>query len=346
MQKKTINSDVESVLVINKLFFGNKSPLFKKNPYTFWFLIGATCLGTSACLFLSTKAAVFIRTALPLSIGIILVPFGIKLGAQVLNKWGVDVGNFTDHSFREVRDWFTNEVIVFSGTRSMINCGLMAGIVSTSVFGLGGAFENLETIPRFGLAFIILTAGFFAWIGIFSVFCMSRMIWRFGRFNLKVEKDPFGVMTTGKTLVKCYYIAAVIWCFFTSSATVGMSAGWIPMILLAVPSIIFFFFSFVTCQIPMHNKMIFWKRAELLKIKQTLNSLAPKNADDLTDTRKQQIEFFEKRFADVIALPEWPFDWKSMLGALISGLASVFPTLLDLSIETIKSASNGTSHSF
>ena len=230
MQKNNANSKVEPVLVVHSYFFGTKAPILRKHPHVFWFLVGLACLGTSIYLFLYTRAVVFISAAVPLSIGIILVPFGIWLGAIVLDAWGVDVGNFVSNPPGDppvdIPSWFPNEVAVFSGNGSMIGRGLFSGVIATVVFGLGGAFSNLETVPRFGLASIILTAGFFAWVGVFNVFCVSRIIRRLGKFDLRVEMDPFGVMTTGKTLAKCYYIAAVIWCVFTSRATVGMRAGY------------------------------------------------------------------------------------------------------------------------
>ena len=135
-----------------------------------------------------------------------------------------------------------------------------------------------------------MAGGFFAGVGLFNMFCLSRIIWLLGKkFELKVERHPYGIMTTGNMLVKCYFVAAAIWFVFTFSAAFGLPSGWIPMAMLAAPSIIFFVAAFITCQIPIHNRMVDYKKAEILNIQKDLESLFPLHAENLTEERERRL---------------------------------------------------------
>jgi hypothetical protein len=323
-------------ILCDNLFFETKFSPCKSHPYIFWFLLSLLLVGLSLLLFFLQNEAVFILTAMPLAITLFLVPCGIKLGVIVMNNWAKEVRHFIIYPEQDVQTWFQNQGIVFEGTKGMIIWSLLVSVIALATFLLAGAFSNLNIFSSVALSLILLSSGFFAGVALYCLFCLGRVIWRFGRFSLKVHAHPFGVMTTGQALLKCYFIAAIIWCIYTSSATVGLAAEWIPMISLAVPSVIFFIVSFIVCQLPIHNKMVDFKRVELDEIEKTLESLIPKKLDELTQERRNQIEFIEKKRTEIIALPEWPFGWKSLLVTGLSGITSVLPTIISLSKEAFK----------
>jgi hypothetical protein len=344
MQQTLNRSNERPVLVVEGLFFESRTPALKEHPYLFWSLVSSICAAASFLFYRLTGKPVFVRTAVPLCLAMFLVPVGIKLGAAVLSSWSPSVDSFVVASRDDLKAWFRAQMRVFEGTAGMVIFGLVAGVVAVPSFISGGAFWGLQTAAGFALAIIIFLGGVFAGLGLFNVFCLSRIVWRLGQFNIKVEAHPFGVTSTGRALVKCFFIAAGIWCVFTSSATVGLRASWIPMLALAAPSVIFFVAAFVICQVPIHNRMLDFKRGELTRIQKTLDSLAPSRAEDLTDERRKQIQFFERKFTQALALPEWPFDWRALLSAGVSGLASVLPVILDLGMEVGKKVSHGKFH--
>jgi hypothetical protein len=338
-------SNDDSLIVVNELFYENPSLPCRRQFYLFWLAVGLIFIALSFIYFWYTEEPVFIFTAVPLSIGILAVPFGVKLGAIVLNAWGEDIPHFVMRSRKELRVWFHDQAKVFAGQRVMWFVGILFGFLSLVAFYCGGTFSRLHTGVGVILAIIIISAGFNAGVAGFNVFCLSRLIWRVGKFPIKVEPSPFGVMTTGRTLAKCYLLAGIIWSTFTLSSVTGFSPCWLPMVVIALPTIVFFAASFIICQIPMHQQMINFKRAELLKIDHSLESFRSLDVADLNEEKRKQVEFFEKRLVAIIALPEWPFGWKALSAAVISGIASVLPALISFSLGFLKSASGGSAHS-
>lgn len=313
------------------LFFERAASFSKGHPYCFWTAVACACFCITLACYHLNGSFVFLCAGVPIAIGTLLVPWGVRLGYRIVRNWEPNLRAFVSVPEKtQATEWFNLELIHLRGSRIVIGLGFLAAVFAVMSFEFGGAFEGLSIIYALLLAAIVAFGGFISFIGIFSTFWLSRMVWRLGRFKLNVENDPFGVPSIGGLLGKCYFIAAFIWCFFSSSAALGLKTGWIPMAMLAVPSLAFFIGSFIVCQIPVHNRMVEYKRAEVSKLSDLLQELKPQRPEDLTEERRQRIEFYSAQKAALISLPEWPFSWKSAFGVGLSGVLSVLPTLFEI----------------
>ncbi len=318
--------------IANECLFFGRAPSFSRGcPHIFWTAVACACFCVTLTAYRLNGSFVFLWAGVPIAIGTLLVPWGVRLGYEIVQKWEPNLRAFVNVPETQVTDWFNLELTGLRGSRVVIWLGFLAAVFSVMSFEFGGAFEGLSIIYALLLAAIVAFGGFISFIGIFSTFWLSRMVSRLGgKFQLNVENDPFGVPSIGGLLGKCYFIAAFIWYFFSSSATMGLRGGWVPLVLLAAPSMAFFIGSFIVCQIPVHNRMVEYKRAEISKRNAWLQELKPQRPEDLTEGRRQRIEFYSAQKAALISLPEWPFSWKSLFGVGLSSIMSVLPTLFEI----------------
>src|SRR5208337_2659425 len=100
---------------------------------------------------------------------------------------------------------------------------------------------------------------------------------------------------------------------------------WIPLVVLALPSILLMVVSFIVCQWPIHCRMLEHKQTKLDEIAVLLERLQSDDPGKIDKERREQIAFFQERMSRILAWPEWPFGWRSLLGSMGSGIIAASP---------------------
>jgi hypothetical protein len=177
-------------------------------------------------------------------------------------------------------------------------------------------------------ATIVGASTFLCGVAMAGLFFLSRAIWRLGRYPVVVTPHRFGVLSTGELLKKCFTVVALIWMVFSSCATGHMRARYVLLAFFAVPHVLFFLGAFVMCQLPLHKRMIESKGGMLLDLDKLQASLRPRQREDLTPERRQQLEFCSRVYREVYRLPEWPFDWRALTTVAVSGVTAIAPSIV------------------
>jgi len=205
-------------------------------------------------------------------------------------------------------------------------CGFT--VVAEGVFIYGGLFANLKVIGSAVAFLFVALASYACALGLCAIFRLVVLVRQLGRYSVVVSDHPFGVMSVGGILVQAYLYAAVVWCLYTAMATVCRGDGMVPALVLALPAVAFFIGGFLAAQTPLHERMVEYKMQEIRRIDRKL--LALHTSPDLpqSDDLRKQMEFLDKRLTSVLALPEWPFRWPSLLAVIGSSSASIVAPLM------------------
>lgn len=317
--------------------FQRFSPFRAERSFLFWlalFVITAL-LSFYLSQTLPEDQAAFRGLAIYQAAGLFLVPLGVREGYRIFIEWASRLGNFVEHE--HVSEWFVDELSFVRGNWLMALSGFGLGTVSLLAFHHGGYFDSYPPFPYFVVSLIMFVSASFAGIGLYLMFCVSRALWRLALLpgvRIKVRRHRFGVMSTGATLFKCWMIIACIWAVYVASAFVGFPGEDYesimhrpPMWLLAYPTFPLIVGSFIICQIPLHRRMVEYKREELMRLDRMLDEIQPVTATALDENLRDNIEFLDRQKNQYRALPEWPFSLVSLLGTGASSVTAIFPVL-------------------
>ncbi len=302
----------------------------KQRPggYRAWVILGLGLTALCIILYYQTGMLTYITTFLPLSLGVVGVPIAIRLGYRIVVGWEASAVRFVVVKPQAFHDWFGNQIVAYLRSWDVPLFGLVYLLAASVAFHYSGAFAGMSALDLTAAGFVLAVSAFCCGIGVATIIRLARIVWRLGQFQVEVTASRFGVKSTGPMLLRCYLLAGVIWCLYTSSAGWNLTAGWIPMLALAVPAILIITGSFVIAQLPLHHRMLEYKRARTYEIESFLKELAPRTSEDLTEERLKQLEFLRSEADKIAALPEWPFGWWSLTGAFMASVVSVSPTII------------------
>ena len=274
---------------------------------------------------------------IPLAVGIVAVPLAFKICHWRLTEWAKHLDAFTTESNGRAKDRFLQELDFLTGSPAMAVAGLATGTLAVFAYYWGGYVASGIGLAGVSAYFVVFVSAAFAGLGIFAIFRGGQVFWRLGAFEIRVERHKNGVLSTGIVLVQCYLAIGVTWGFYVSSAVFSVPgqkildiAMGLPMLLLAAPTLALFVGTFVLCQVPLHKKMVDFKRARLLKTEDILRTLRPESAKELDEETRKKIDYYETQKAQFIALPEWPFNVNSLLGAVASSAMVFMPVPVKL----------------
>jgi hypothetical protein len=319
---------------------------FKRHPPLFEVVIFAL-LATISCVIARymTEPRPYLGLCLPVAVGLLSVPFAFRFAHRRFIEWARNVNSFADrpgdHSTdqQDAEKWVLTQLSFFAGSAGMYWTGLALSVWTLFAFYLGHYFSNLNVLQ---IAFVgILTAlsAFVAGLGLYAIYEASRLIRRLGdgTFRISVKGHKFGVLSTGRMLGECYFVIALVCMVYYTSAVLGQRhlfsdfRYWNPpMLMLVLPTAGFLLFSFIRCQVPIHRQMVTFKKNELAKIERKLDQLNLQIDQSLTSKLREDIKFYEDRKLETLSLPEWPFGFRGMLGAVGSSITVVLPTLFGL----------------
>lgn len=318
-------------------------PPFDKHPYSFWVFV---------CLLLSSVSVGFawpladprayLGLCIPQAMGILAVPLAFKICHWRLTEWAKHLDGFTTGKNGQAKDRFLQDLAFLEGTAAMTIAGLATGTLAVFTYYRGGYVASDIGLAGASAYFVIFVSAFLAGVGIFAIYRGGQAFWRLGAFEIRVERHKFGVLSTGIVLVQCYLVIGVTWGFYVSSAVFSLPGQEVlaivtgpPMLLLAAPTLALFLGTFVLCQVPLHKKMVDFKRARLRKTEDILRTLRPESAKELDEETRKKIEYYETQKAQIIALPEWPFNFNSLLGAVASSAMVFMPVPVKLVFGTL-----------
>ena len=314
------------------LFFERLPSRLRSYPYTFWGVVGISYATIWVKLCQVTSWFALWKLGLFLSLGVIAVPQGIRLGHQILVEWLLDL----KHCLIQKQDvpqyelWCKSELSVSRGTFPMLILATLFALFAASIYYISGLSTRDAAWIVVTVSVLVAIAGFFAAFGLVNLACLARIVWRAGALRLRVSTDRFGVVSCGEMLLKAYFIGSVIWCFFTASITEKLSTAWLPIMLIGVPAFLFIVSSFVVCQLPLHQQMLKFKRSEILELSAAIDDLYQGESKSISLDNLRRIEHYTKRLDEANALPEWPFNWRTILGVVSSGFMAILPIPLGM----------------
>jgi len=266
--------------------------------------------------------------------GAVGVFLGIRHMYRRVIAWSESLSSFVVDHVKATADVLDFTKICWERKPGTITFCLAFTTIAIAAFRLGGLFVGLSQ-PELAVAYVFVgLTSYVCALGLLSVRQLTKLIRLLGNYEVLVTAHQFGVMSAGSLLVDGVIDAGVIWCLYTATATVCLSSGLVPSLVLAAPALTFFVLAFLTAQVPLHRRMLDFKRSEVRKIEMTLRSLDGNDpAGD--ESRRMQIEFLEKRRDAVLLLPEWPFSWSSLFAVVASSAASLAAPLLKFTTSEV-----------
>jgi hypothetical protein len=201
-----------------------------------------------------------------------------------------------------------------------------------------------ETAKWVGMT-TVFAAEFLAGAALTALFGFARAIRRMGNrrdCTLRLSRDQFGVLSTGTLMFKCWCVALVLWMLYqipnilemveTSPLSVLQSPA---VIALALPTLVLMLLFFYWCQLPLHQRMLETKRAEIVRLQEILDATTPKTLEGASDELIKKVQFFEARLLREQALPEWPSTLVASMGTIgVTLLSTQIPSLLSPLLKT------------
>jgi hypothetical protein len=303
--------------------------------YRLWVFAGIVLSSFCIASYSLTGIISFVSTFLPLALGIIAVPIAIRLGYKIVTQWEQNAARFVVADQEEFREWFGSRIVAYLRSWDVPALGVLYFMVALLAFRSAGAFNEMSALGLTIAIVVLILSSFCCGVGIATIIRLASIVWSVGRYPVEVSSSKFGVRSTGPMLVRCYLLAGIVWCLYTSSAGWNLSAGWIPMLALAVPAIVIMTGTFILAQLPLHHRMLEYKRTRTFEIEELLKEITPIEADELTEERLNQVEFLRAEAEKIASLPEWPFGWQSLTGAFLASIGSLAPTLISFSLGQI-----------
>ncbi len=314
---------------VSPLYFERLGPILRGRPYQAWVLVCAVLvLGLSVLAWVSGKA-VFLRTSVPLAVGTALVPFAIRYGYQALTSWSQVMNRFMVGDDEKIASWYAEQTASLHKNLHYNLSGCFFVLWAILAYCAGGFFGGLSVFERVVLGSGIALAAFASGVGIYSLFQVGRILYRAGAFPVVVRPHPFGVLATGRMLTDCAVAGALVLFVITMSTTWKLDAGWPTVVLIAVPNLVVIIILFIVSQIPLHSRMMDYKRNLVFELEDHLAEI-PRGTTAVDLKGKEELAFYEEQLRAALALPEWPFAWTSLVGVTASWIgSSILPVTLN-----------------
>lgn len=301
----------------------------------YWAAGSATAVLGCVIAFGLTHQPQFLTTFLPLGLGIGLVPLVVRAGFSILLDWHPTATRFIQSDIEQFNQWFFSRFDAYIRGGDVLIAAAVYLIAAIAAFRASGAFSGMGPGGVTFASAVLAVSAFCCGVGIATLLRLANLVWSLGRYPVEVVAGPYGVSSTGPMLLKIYVLAGITWVIYTSSAGWNLSSGWVPVLILSVPAVALIFGSFVVAQIPLHRRMVEFKRGRVYEIESMLRELTPKKSSDLTEERLHQIAFLREECSKVTALPDWPFGWRSLSAAFATSIGSVAPTLIAFAMGQI-----------
>ncbi len=312
--------------------FGSR-PLF---TLSLWMVFGGLALAYSIWVSIMLGNPDYAKLMVPLSLGVILTPVGVRIGFLQVVNWHYTATDFIDAKSKNLNEWIEAEFSDFQRARLPLIIGLVASLGAPVAFLLGGSMTGLSMWIGFGSWIVIVVSAFCSGVGIGAMFILARFVWRLGKkYSFKKIPSGFGVSPFGRTILKVYLIACGIWFIYTLSAAGAPSQPLVPLLVLAAPAVVLLLGTFVFCQLPAHERLMQSKRARINEIDELILRYSPGPEVELTSETIKKLEFLQQMKDRVSDYPEWPVGKLGSLTAVGGSIWAVSPSIWEAYSEYV-----------
>lgn len=253
-----------------------------------------------------------------------------------------DVDNIFKSSTVAPRDWFEENVKYFQMTRANYLSGLCVGAVAAVTYAMIGYIETDSPMVEAVCYLAIFAAAFSAGMALLTVAQSARFLHRMGnRFDLHLAAHPFGVLSLGQTLFKCYAVVVGTALLYEATAVLAFGDAIFgqsklssfnsaefsnlllspPLLFLGLPCAVFLFGSFLYAQWPLHRKLVAAKKARVREIEARIREIGlPGDKDDGTVAN---LEYLHSELERTLAVPNWPCHPKHIWGGSALSISSL-----------------------
>lgn len=298
-------------------------------PTLWWLLVGVVlALPTTIFAWRLADPEPFLCTAIPMIVGIVLMPLASRRCYLAFAGWQETTPCFVRATKAELDEWLgtvTDELLRYA---IMNTVGGLLALLSLLSFGKA---QGWSLAPHtVWLALLVATASYFAGVALCHMFVLTTAIRGLGRFKVRVENHAIGTAGVGALLINCWRWALGIWAVITCSALSrhGVAAG--PLGFIAAPALVGLVFMFLASQLPLHRRMVEYKREKLRELHERAAIHLDQTVDQLDDDGIKQLALLDQLIARVSALPEWPLGGKGLLGMSSLSLVGLLPHLKGL----------------
>ena len=193
------------------LYFEGLFKVAGRNRYSFWPAVGLVFVGSCLAFYFWTNQKAYLTTCMPLVIATALVPPVIRTTYNDLLQLLEQALGFIEAPTPEVQRWFVDQLGAFRNRKTMHMAAVLSFLLSAVAYDETEVFQTLSSL---GYSFALLvagSAGMFTLIALFHLFLLARLIWRVGRFPVRVEPYGCGVMSVGRFMFKTWVISVLIW---------------------------------------------------------------------------------------------------------------------------------------
>jgi hypothetical protein len=298
-----------------------------------WLFIGFALMAiVNSTLLFWERDARLIPSMMAKTLAIGLIPLAVWYGKNVMAEWLISLLHFVERSPAEVLQWFDQQVqrVFLSG--SNVACGILLGLLIMASEHQDGAFGQGTVLS---LVVVVIASVVMTSLGGFALTVLVRgtcMVSEVGRFPLYVSASPYGVLSTGTMLVKIFGFATVAYvvALLTMLLRTGQRPTW-PILFWALSVAVVYLVMFFLPQWKIHHSMVRYKSQRLLQTERLLKERVTEFYRDLSKNTHDIVEALRKDRDEIHSLPEWPFDWKNVVGiiglTLSSAFSSAFPVV-------------------
>jgi hypothetical protein len=329
-------------------------PFFKPHPLRFWsYLMIAFSAASFAIASSMKEPRPYLGMCLPEAVGLFLIPWAFSFTRDRFVIWAGSTKTFVDsrgslhETVPDVEKWVLTELSFFNKSPGMYCSGAALAAWTLLAFYLGDYYTSFSWWENGFLWFLTALSACLAGFGLYAIFGATRMMWRFGVFPIIVKSHKFGVLSTGRILLQCYFAIAFVAAVYYATAVLGEKNLLTQfkysnpcLLMLVLPTAAFVILSFVSSQFPLHWSMVEYKQTQLTQLDSALDALHRKvlDSEDTPHDLMEKISIVEGRRTEILSLPEWPFGFRGMLGAVGSSITVLLPTLISLTLKLIRSA--------
>jgi hypothetical protein len=292
-----------------------------------WLLAFALMLASNVALIIDNdRHLIASMTAKTLCIA--LVPFTLVYVKHLLAGWLECVGHFVARETPEVLGELSVRFRNLFVARSSMSIAVMAGSLILLFEYYDNAFVHLSAWRWLVVVFSSFVMTVFAALGLVVIIRGAVLVSRVGRLPIYVSGSPYGVLATGTMLAKAFgaatgvYVVALLTMVLRTRHPDWLILSWA----CAVAGL--YVLMFLLPQWSIHRRMVTFKRHALFAVETQLQRHL-RLFDGAPDKATSDIvEALRKRRDEVVALPEWPFNWKNFSSVLGLAASSTLPLVV------------------
>lgn len=264
-----------------------------------------------------------------------LIPLALVCVKRLLGGWLECVLHFVQLGHRDIQEWFASQIEKLFLARSNLAIGIVVGVLILWFERIDNAFVQVSVWRQ---VVVVLASFVMTTLAGFSLVIMVKgamLVSRVGRLPIYVSTSPYGVLSTGTMLVRAFVVATSV--YMVALLTMVLRSQHPDQFILswAIAVAALYVVMFLLPQWSIHRRMVAVKRQWLLRVETQLQRYwvaFDANPDKPTG---DVIETLRKRRDEIVALPEWPFNWKNIGSVLGLAASSTLPIVVKALLSAV-----------